>query len=299
MDFKRYQHVCRFGDDTVRGIDIGVCYIFPKIDGTNSSVWLDDDGNICAGSRNRKLSLDNDNQGFCAMALKDPRIADYLHKHPNHRLYGEWLVPHSLKTYTDDAWRKFYVFDVCVDADNEDGVEYIPYDVYAPWLQECSLDYISPLKIIHNPTFEDLIHCTEINDYLIQDGKGVGEGIVVKNYEYKNQYNHIIWGKIVTSEFKDKHRKEMGAPVQKNDVLEAQIASKYITEAFVKKEFEKVAENGWESRKIPEFLGRVWHEFITEEAWNFIKENKNPTINFKTLHAMVVHEVKVVMPNIF
>ena len=65
MKFRKYQHIERFGTDEVLGIDDGLNYIFPKIDGTNSSVWLDE-GVITAGSRNRELTLDKDNAGFCA-----------------------------------------------------------------------------------------------------------------------------------------------------------------------------------------------------------------------------------------
>lgn len=40
MEFRKYQHVERFGTVETENIQVGVCYIFPKIDGTNSSVWL-------------------------------------------------------------------------------------------------------------------------------------------------------------------------------------------------------------------------------------------------------------------
>lgn len=125
MEFRKYQHIERFGTMEVENIELGMCYIFPKIDGTNSSVWLGDDGLVHAGSRKRELSFENDNAGFMNAITQDHRIVRYLLKHPSHRLFGEWLVPHSLKTYRDDAWRKFYIFDVCVDADNETGLEYI------------------------------------------------------------------------------------------------------------------------------------------------------------------------------
>ena len=97
MEFRKYQHIERFGTTEVEGIEIGTCYVFPKIDGTNSSVWLND-GVVCAGSRNRQLTLEKDNAGFYAAISKDERIKAYLEKHPTHRLFGEWLVPHSLKT---------------------------------------------------------------------------------------------------------------------------------------------------------------------------------------------------------
>lgn len=63
MEFKKYQHLERFGNDEVEGIELGKLYIFPKLDGTNAQVWLDDEGNIKAGSRNRELTLEKDNAG--------------------------------------------------------------------------------------------------------------------------------------------------------------------------------------------------------------------------------------------
>ena len=113
MEFRKYQHIERFGTTEVAGIELGPTFIFPKIDGTNGSVWQRD-GVIQTGSRNRHLSMDNDNAGFCLAMLNDHRIKQYLDKHPEHRLFGEWLVPHSLKTYRQDAWRKFYIFDVYI-----------------------------------------------------------------------------------------------------------------------------------------------------------------------------------------
>ena len=65
MKFRKYQHIERFGTTEVSQIEFGECFIFPKIDGTNASVWLDD-GEICAGSRQRQLSIEADNAGFYA-----------------------------------------------------------------------------------------------------------------------------------------------------------------------------------------------------------------------------------------
>lgn len=63
----KYQHICRVGTDEVEGIEAGKCFVFYKIDGTAGSVWMDDN-EICCGSRNRRLSLDKDNQGFMEYA---------------------------------------------------------------------------------------------------------------------------------------------------------------------------------------------------------------------------------------
>lgn len=103
MEYKSYQHIERWGTDETEGIEKGKCFVFPKIDGTNATVYLGDDGTVKAGSRKRELTLDHDNAGFYAAITQDQRIVSYLKEFPNHRLYGEWLVPHTVRTYTDEA----------------------------------------------------------------------------------------------------------------------------------------------------------------------------------------------------
>ena len=70
MEFKKYMSLKRLGRTEVNGIDIGRCFIFPKIDGTNAQCWLGKDGILYAGSRNRLLGeeADKDNAGFCKWA---------------------------------------------------------------------------------------------------------------------------------------------------------------------------------------------------------------------------------------
>lgn len=70
MEFNKYQHIERFGTDEVENIEFGRCFIFYKIDGTNGQVYLDADGNIKAGSRNRVLTLEMIMQIFINMCYK-------------------------------------------------------------------------------------------------------------------------------------------------------------------------------------------------------------------------------------
>ena len=301
MEFRKYQHVERYGVTEVDGIEVGTCYVFPKIDGTNSSVWLGEDWTLRAGSRTRELTTEADNAGFYAAIGQDDRVRSFLQKYPNHRLFGEWLVPHSLRTYRDDAWRKFYVFDVCLDTDNETGLEYIPYDIYKPWLDEFGIDYLAPIAIIKNGNYETFIRCLEQNIFLVKDGAGVGEGVVIKNYDFYNKFGRQTWAKIVTSEFKEKHHKEMGAPVFENKVVEQGIVDKYVTSALVDKEYSKITVecDGWSSRLIPRLLSQVFYALVTEEMWNIVKEFKNPKVDFKMLNAITIGKIKMVKPELF
>ena len=110
--FTKYMHLERLGTEEVDGIEFGTTYVFPKLDGTNAQLWVNEALKLCAGSRNRELSIENDNAGFYNWAITQEIFINFFDCHSHLHLYGEWLVPHSLQTYRDDAWRRFYVFDV-------------------------------------------------------------------------------------------------------------------------------------------------------------------------------------------
>jgi hypothetical protein len=295
MQFLKYQHIKRFGTNEVQDIEFGECYVFPKIDGTNASLWLGDDGKLCAGSRNRELSLDNDNAGFMAWAVNSPEIKQFFLDNPSCRLYGEWLVPHSLKTYRSDVWRRFYVFDVMRDD------KYIPYNEYVDSLKDCYIDYIMPIAILRNGTYEQFIDQLAKNVFLIEDGKGAGKGIVIKRYDYKNKFGCTTWAKIVTSEFKEKHAKKMGGPViQGRKMVEEEICDKYVTTALVEKEFAKIEnECGWSSKMIPRLLNVVFYSLVKEDSWEFLKKHKFPVVDFQRLKFFAFHFTKVRKPELF
>jgi hypothetical protein len=294
--FRKYQHIERIGTSEVDGLLDGKCFVFPKIDGTSGTVYLDENGVLKAGSRNRELTQEQDNAGFYSAIKDDIRFQNYLAEFPTHYMYGEWLVKHSLNTYRDDAWRKFYIFDVM------DGERYLTYDEYKPILEKYDIEYIPPLAIIDYPTEEKLYGLLEKNTFLIKDGCGSGEGLVIKSYGFKNKYGRTTWGKIVTTEFKEKHAKVMGAPELKMSLgVEERICEKFITNALVEKELAKIEleNDGWNSKLIPKFLGIMWHTLITEEIWNIIKDFKSPVIDFRRLNSLVIREVKSKVPLLF
>lgn len=294
MEFRKYQHLERFGTTEVEQIELGECYVFPKIDGTNASVWISN-GEVKAGSRNRELLLDKDNGGFYEWVLKQENIKNYLLKNPTHRLYGEWLIPHSLKTYRDDAWRNFYVFDV-VEEDR-----HLHYNFYKPLLDEFNINYTPPISIITNGSYEKFINQLPKNVFLMQDGKGSGEGIVIKNYDFVNKFGKTVFAKIVTSEFKEKHAKTMGASsLECKELIEKVICDKYVTKALCEKVLSKIEnDGGFSSKQIPRLLNTIFYDLVKEDCWNFIKENNNPTINFKTLQHFCFIKIKEHLHNIF
>ena len=163
MLYKSYQHVERLGRDEVDGILNGTCSIQTKIDGTNGVLWLQD-GELKAGSRRQELSVYNDNHGFAASVLNDQRYKKYLTDHPNRYLYGEWLIPHTIRYYNADAWKHFYVFDV-VEVDGDD-IRYLPYKEYSVELEKYNIDYIPEIAELTNPTLVELSECLLKSHYL-------------------------------------------------------------------------------------------------------------------------------------
>jgi len=302
MEFRKYQHIEKLGSLDVEDILLGTCYIFPKIDGTNGSIWLDN-GTIKAGSRTRELTEDKDNANFYKSVLNESQfegIRKLLIANPNYKIFGEWLVPHSLKTYRDDAWKKFYVFDIIEE--KEDNFRYLKYEEYQKICEKYNIEYIPCLKIIKNSSEERLYNILNENDYLIQDGHGSGEGIVIKNYDYVNKFGRTIWAKIVTSEFKAKHKKVMGVTETTERILpEDKIIDKYCTEALIEKTYSKIVneKNGWSSKFIYRLLETVFRDLVVESTYDAINKLKVKKIDFIRLKKLTQQRIKQVKTDLF
>lgn len=312
MSFREYQHIEKFGNEEVEGIELGKVYVFPKLDGTNSSLWkatkADGPRPLSAGSRTRPLSLENDNAGFYAAHWQDEKLLDFFDRAPNLRLYGEWLVPHSFKGYRPEAWRKFYVFDVY----NDDTNEYLSYEQYQPILEQWGIEYIPPLATIKNASYENFLRLLNENRYLCPDGGDPGEGIVIKNYNYYNKFGRQIWAKIVRQEFKELHAKTMGSPDINGGLMnEERIINRVLTTALIDKTFNKILNDIWNkagnpilgpiwtSKYIPRLLETVFYDLVKEELWDALKEIGFGTVNFKTLKALTIRRIKELKPEIF
>lgn len=78
MDFLEFPKMARLSRE---------CVITEKIDGTNAQVYIDDDGNIKAGSRTRWITPQDDNFGFAAWV--EEHKDELLRLGPG-RHFGEW-----------------------------------------------------------------------------------------------------------------------------------------------------------------------------------------------------------------
>jgi hypothetical protein len=313
-DFHRYMHIERFGTREVEGIEVGECWVYPKLDGANSSVWVRPEASegmqhytICTGSRNRELSLEEDNHGFAAWLTGSSIAAENLRllvlRNPHVRVFGEWLVQHTIKTYRAEAWRQFYAFDIWHEAEQR----WLNHFEAEALCLESAVPFVPPLAKIMNPTEVDLRRLVDSNTYLMQDGAGPGEGIVIKNWGFRNKFGRQVWAKMVRNVFKEENRAAFGVPEPgASHQLELEIAQRYVTPELVQKERSKIEADlgcgppGGNLPPVqPQLLGRIWHCIVTEELWDAVKRFKNPTLDFKKLNRFVNAETKKLAPDLF
>ena len=307
MEFHKYQHIMKLGTDEVDGILKGTVYLFYKIDGTNSQVFLKDDNTLGFGSRNKEINLTDDNADFVKETIKNSgeykELLKVLENNPEYIIYGEWLVPHTLKTYKADSWKKFYVFDILDTKENR----YLTYEEYFTLLKDCTHINIIPLIAkLENPTEEEIKN--KLNDtgsFLCANG--LGEGIVIKNYSFVNRFGRTTWAKMLTEDFLStkKTTREHNREIKNNEcehATEQKIINKYLTFEHISKEYHKLCETYNEDKldvsHTFELLNRVFEEFISDNIEIIIKKEHLPTINFKALKQLSDSKTKEAMKSL-
>ena len=282
MEFRKYEKIFRLGKYETDGILKGNCVIQEKIDGANASIWKDSTGIQC-GSRNRHLKLPEEFNGFVPYALCHKGIASLLQMHPSYRLYGEWLVKHTI-AYNEEAYKQFYLFDVL----RPDGKWASPMEVQAMAL-EYGINHPKHLATLIDPTYEQL------KEYVGQTSLGDrGEGIVIKNADFINTFGDRAHAKVVSESFKE----DNGVAFNSNDKYadhywELYIANKYITMARVQKIINKlqpVINERLDMKHIPRICESVYHDMITEDMYEIQK--KAVSVTFKALQRICFKKAK-------
>ena len=196
--------------------------------------------------------------------------------HPDWILRGEWLVKHTIN-YPADAWKKFYVFDIQVQAD--DGLKYLNVLDYDIELTHFDVKMVPLIAYLNRKVdMDELIQMADRESAL---GDTKAEGIVVKRPNFVNKYFRQAWGKVVNSEFKTQNAIEFGK--KNNEDVEADFVGKHLQDSMIDKVIANIEHSEGrklESRDIHRVLGTVWHDLVQEEIWSFLKRKKNPTINF-------------------
>lgn len=141
-----------------------------KIDGANACVRYDSESDkLVCFSRNKELSFDNTLRGFWNL-VQDMDVTEFR-KHPNWYVFGEMLVPHTIK-YDAGSYNKWYVYDIY---DEENGA----------WMQQKTVREFcdaAKLKYVHTYYEGEFVSWEHVKSFMNSPGYGSQqEGVIVKN----------------------------------------------------------------------------------------------------------------------
>lgn len=284
MKFRKYQKIHRLGKEETDGILDGICYIQEKIDGANTSIWMDDDGVMQCGSRNRHL-IDDDFNGFVKYVKEHVGINALLEEHPDLTLYGEWLVQHTIK-YSEALYKKFYLFDVCCGS----GQFATPEEV-ASIAERYGINCVPTFGKFDNPSLDHVTDLAGKSKLCIK-----GEGIVIKNMEFINKFGELVYAKVVREDLKEMNLLVSGYNDKHFDSYnEMYFVDKYMTHGRVSKVVEKiqpVINERLDMMHIPRICETAYHDMLIEEIWDVSK--KIESINFKRLKNIAYKKAKMI-----
>lgn len=253
----------------MKGILTGEIFVYPKLDGANSSIeYLN--GEIICRSRKQILNEENTLKGFFNYCIENSNnfslLSNFFSKYPNIIIFGEWLIPHSIKTY------KFYIFDF-YDKLTESYLDFEKCrENFSPLLS--NFEFVPLIGNYSNlDSTEKLISLCEENNYLLESGKC--EGIVIKNYSFVNKYGRTPFAKLINEKLTQIKEK-----VSDLNNLEAVIIEKFLSQEYLLKEINKVEEP---HKKIGYLVTTVFEEFVRDYILEIISKYKYPNINFKKL----------------
>lgn len=294
--YKSFVHVLRLNRPEVEGYLNGKIYVSVKMDGTSAVMYCGDDGKVHYGSRTREVTPTNDNAGFATYCEfgDDAQIAalkQFVLDNPNLIVFGEWLagvdgrkLAGTIKAYLNGGFYVFAVFDVVAG-------RYLTHDEWVPMLDDVYDKLMRPIAVLDNPTEEEVDALLDKTGYDLPPDT-LGEGIVLYNFDFRDDYDHPQFCKIVRSEYLDSKKSPKKRAQMNPDDLESEIAKFYITDAEIGKEQNKImlalGEDTWvsDNKHIGRLVSTVWHEFVADSLPTVIKKYHNPTINFAKLNGL-------------
>lgn len=307
MEFKKYLHIERLSNAAVDGILNGHVYVTPKLDGTNSCFWFDDDTlTFRCGARTREVGVDDDNANFARFVNES--MDDYMiemraiaTQHPNLVFYGEWLggvsfdgtsrmkFVGSIKDYVEGGFFLFDVFD-------SDTLSYVSRSD-SLWGEFTHGHVVPVLAELDNPSEEELAAIVESNHFNLPPNV-VGEGIVIKNYDYHDVYGNFQEAKIVRAEYKEKKSRPK-VVYTASDVI-AEFCDRYLTSAFLDKCRNKVCQmcgadefDTTNKKMMGMMMSLYFNDLLSENVCDFVKRRKNATVDFGALRSEANRRTRV------
>lgn len=196
-EIKKYTDIIRYGKSSTKGVikEGDIISITEKVDGANASFALDNENQIGVSCYSRRLLLEPTNtlQGFYNWVEENiVPIKDKLN--PNYRYIGEWTCPHKIK-YKEEFTKVFLMFSIWDD----ETQQYLSDDIVISEAERLGLrtvEYFYYGEFISYEHMSSFIGKSNITEEL-----NAGEGIVVKNVNYFDNFGKQVFVKLVSEKF--------------------------------------------------------------------------------------------------
>lgn len=248
------------------------CIIQEKIDWANLSIWKED--NITFVWSRTQIVWDGERKEGFRGAVEycnfHKGIQRLLEDNPTYRLFGEWLVKHTIN-YPVEYMNKFYMFDIWNNGSFIDPME-VKRLAEEYWIESPKV-----FEVVNSPSLDKIKQWAGKSVL----GNTTGEWVVVKNMKHINKYGNFNYWKYVCEEFKEQNYLVFGS-VQSDDI-EMKFVTEFVSIPRLMKIVNKIEQNSGEKiwkTNTPQVMGMMWNDIFTEELWAFSKRWWHIPFNF-------------------
>lgn len=279
--YKKYDKILNKGFQLSDFVETGI-EVTEKLDGSNASFTYDADAKkVRVFSRNQELTENNNLNGFYQYVqefvkdFNDLQIATLS----DFTIFGEWLTKHTV-TYKDEAYNKFYAFDVFNKKSGYYVSRRLRLEVFSTLQLKTPEEFMTfePAELLMLNK-EDVLNAIKdsVGESSLTLTPDTGEGVVIKSLGVRDPDNDPSY-KLVT----DRFRETKGLKQQKPTGLQVHLVDYAITEARMKKIIFKkldeqvLTEEDLTLQNFGKVMGSVAKEFqddiIEEEMDEIIKQ---------------------------
>lgn len=247
-----------------------------KLDGSNGSIWWDYEHDcIACGSRNNELTISNTLNGFYNWVQALPDAVKQWFKQHHVRVYGEWMIPHSIQ-YNKDIQSQFVAFETWYECEDIIDLNSHSWQNFG-LLSVPTFKYKETVKNI-----SEAFHSGTFNiDGLFLPVNGQHEGIVIKGKDSLPVQPYL---KIVSKSFRcnlsaSKAQRELDKPKFE------------LSESLIQKEYDKfkyeLGFKPFDMKMMGALCNQIFTAWIEDELVDYVLTNYPESLNFKELRKSV------------
>jgi hypothetical protein len=292
-EIKKYTDIIRLGHTSTEGVlKVGdYITISEKLDGSNASFILNSENKIDCFSRKIKLSENETLRGYYQW-VKNNIKPELLN--PKYRYFGEFLVSHKIQ-YKPEYYNQFYLFNVY----DEELEEYLSDEIMRSEAAKLGIKTVPLFYEGEYISFDHLMSFVGRSDMAVDRG----EGIVVKNVQYKNKYGNQLFVKLVTQEFTEIQKQKAPKDPNKPLTVEQEFVNTCLTKARVEKELYKLVDEGILELNfgieemgiiLRNLGGRIYEDILKEES-EYVPQNYEVQLLRKAIGSKLPNIVKEIL----